>query len=559
MALLMSTCSASSGTSRRSSIALAGLLVGVLTAALWAPALRNGFVWDDTVILLGNPRFNPPMPGTFVYYCTHPFWHLYMPVTAALYTLVAMFNQAATAAPMRPLLFHLACVIAHVIAVIALFDILNRVIRNPLAVGAGALLFAVHPIQVEAVAYVGVLNNPLCGAFALVAITGYLRWVEPDSGTTRRRWSPLSWATAALLLAQCAKPLAVVVPPIAALLDLAAYGRGWRRTLRDVLPWCFIVLPFAVVTAILQGGAQVAVGVPAWFRFVVAGDAIAFYAHKVLLPIGLCVDYARTPESLRANVWVYFTWLAPAALLLLSAWLLRVGRARALAAGILIFLLALLPNCGIAPFDFQQFSTTADRYAYLAMIGAAVCFAWLVDALGSRRRAAMVTLPVLVLLLAAVQQRQLRFWQDDRTLFERALAMNPQSWWSWSNLSHDHLIHHRYTDAVTAGRRSIDLHPDNFIAYENLGLALTALGDYHNAAIAFKLGVHYNPGDPQVMLNCADALRRDRQWDEAIRIYSILARAHPELIAAQAGLESAQRQLDGSEPATRPGEPHSLH
>ena len=515
-------------------------LVAIITLLAWSPALRCAFVWDDDIVLLTNPRFNPPTWDSLLYYWQHPFWNLYTPLTATAYSALAKVSYLITSGEnqpqLQPLLFHLANILFHTVAAISLYFVLLRVVRHTKAAACGAILFAIHPIQTEAVAFVGALNNPLCGAFSLLALLGYLKWVDPsaaDASQPRSRHTIL-WATLAFVAAILSKPTAVVIPPIAMLLDCLAYGRGMRKTIRSALPWFAIVMPFAVATALIQHGS--AVGGAIGFRFFVAGDAAAFYLTKIAFPWNLAVDYGRNPAWLHQHFWAFFTWLLPASLLVLALLLRR--RALPLLAAIGIFGVALLPNSGIFPFDFQEWSTTADRYVYLPMIGVALAFAWATKRLG----AAIATAVLLILLV--LQQRQLSFWRNEETLFHRTLVINPQSWWSWGDLSHYYLAEHRYTDAAVCAQHSLDLHPDSVVAWENLGLALTALHDYPQAAAAFQNGVHFDPGNQSALLNSADAFRRAHQWDQAVRIYTILLHSNPQMQSAQQGLGLAKMQID---------------
>jgi protein O-mannosyl-transferase len=515
-------------------------LVAIIALLAWAPASRWAFVWDDDIVLLSNPRFNPPTWNSFVYYWAHPFWNLYTPLPAMVYGLVAKLSFAAASgnqqAQLQPILFHPANILFHAVAAAALYFVLWRVLRHSIAAACGAILFAVHPIQTEAVAFIGALNNPMCGAFSLIALCGYLKWVDPSRAdeNSPRRQSAILWGTSALIAAILSKPTAVVIPPIAILLDWAAYGRGWRATIRSALPWIAIVVPFAVATALIQHGS--AVGGPVWFRFFVAGDAAAFYLAKIVFPWNLAVDYGRSPASLHQHLWAYFIWLVPAGILLI-AWMLR-RRTNLLIAGVGIFLIALLPNSGVLPFDFQEWSTTADRYVYLPMIGSALIFGWAAKRFGT---AAAITV---LLILIILQQRQLSFWRDEETLFQRTVAINPRSWWSWGNLSHYYLTEHRYADAANSAQHSLDLHPNSVVGWENLGLALTALGRYPQASAAFQNGVYFDPGNPNALLNCADSLRRAHQWDESIRIYTVLLHEHPEIKVARQGLDLAKSRID---------------
>src|SRR5207302_490970 len=107
----------------------------------------------------------------------------------------------------------------------------------------------------------------------------------------------------------------------------------------------------------------------------IAGDALAFYLYKFVCPTALTLDYARKPAWMINHVWFYWTWLAPAgAAAAIRLW--RPGR-RWLGAAALLLLAGLLPVLGLVPFEFQGYSTVADHYMYLAMLGPSLAGAWL--------------------------------------------------------------------------------------------------------------------------------------------------------------------------------------
>jgi hypothetical protein len=132
-----------------------------------------------------------------------------------------------------------------------------------------------------------------------------------------------------------------------------------------------------------------------WQRPFIAGDALAFYLFKTVAPINLCVEYGRTPQLAMSRWWSYFVWAVPVVLLAFS----YVNRRRHPTAwlGSLVFVAFLLPTLGLVPFSYQAYSTVADRYAYLSMIGVGLIVADAVDALRSRLAVRIVSAAIIVL------------------------------------------------------------------------------------------------------------------------------------------------------------------
>ncbi len=157
-----------------------------------------------------------------------------------------------------------------------------------------------------------------------------------------------------------------------------------------------------------------------WHRPIVAGDALAFYIGKLLVPLRLNIDYGRSPAFVLASTSTFVAWVVPLACVLFAivkrrhAWFI---------AGVLIFLLAPLRVLGLRPFDFQHFSTVADRYVYLAMLGPAIILAGIAQ---RSSRSALMAMAIPLLLIIPTEL-QIRVWKNDQTLLTRAIALNPRS------------------------------------------------------------------------------------------------------------------------------------
>ncbi len=472
----------------------------MVTLLVWLPmTMRNDFVdWDDLLMIVSNPRFNPPTLEGIGWYWTHVAWNLYQPLTCTLWGILANVSWVETADQFgghaNPAVFHLASVLLHLAATLALFSILRRAVRNDLAAAIGACLFAIHPLQVEAVAFAGAMNNPLFAALGLLAIQQYLGWIETQE---RARWIA---GTLALILALLAKPTAVVIPPIALVLDWGIHRRDAKVMLRSIAPWFLLIVPCVIWTKIAQHGSVAGAQAPIWFRPFIFGDVAAFYLLKLIVPMRLAIDYGRNPAALYANPMTYIVWLVPAALAV-GGFMLR-RRQPVLAAGVAIFLIALLPNSGLVAFDYEAISAAADRYAYLALAGVAL----VVASLCSRVRSIHLGIgaSVFVVVLGVLTMQQIKVWQNGETLFRHALAINPRSWTSWSNYAN--VIADRSPDeAIDACRKAIAIKPDYASAYNNLGSLLMSRGDRTAAIEAFAAAHQYDPVDPTFAANHARA------------------------------------------------------
>lgn len=406
------------------------VVVAATLAALW-PVCRNGFVQlDDHLVLARSPLFNPPTTASLRAWWGGPTYErYYTPLSHTLWGAVALVARGPpdpdTGFTLRPGLFHALNLLLHVGSAVVVLKLLRRLVGRPWPAAAGAVLFAVHPLQVEAVAWVAAMNVVLCGFLSLVAIWKYVEWAAGD-GAGGRPWGRYALATLAFALALLAKPSAVMVPAVAAVLDAVALRRPWRRVALGLTPWFALSAGWAVFTQRVQPH-RFAPADPLWWRPLVAADGLAFYLYKLLFPAWLGVYYGRTPRYvLEKHDWAYYTWLVVVGVGLA---LHRLRPGRVVAAGALAFVLPLVPVLGLVPFDYQQFSTVADRYVYVSMLGPALSAAWLLArpwcGAPTRRRAVAAGAAAVLAALGAWSFVQTFHWHDTAALMDQAYRVHP--------------------------------------------------------------------------------------------------------------------------------------
>jgi hypothetical protein len=469
---------------RRRSTLLIGLALVVATVAVFHPVLRHEFVgWDDPETIYENPLLRPPTWHGVAHYWTHGDPGLYAPLTYLFWS--ALAHVAQVQAPnggteLNPAIFHAANLALHVTTTLAVFATLRELlwwrrrgqpdVQENLPAAAGALLFALHPLQVESVAWATAAKDLSCGLFSVLTLLLYLRWLRnhgapsPSPGTpgeaggegtprslqhvavdegpqltlsrnTRRGKSRavvlIIAAFACLLLALLCKSAAVVVPLLLVVLDRLVVRRPWHAIARAVAPFFVAVLPFVVIAKHFQTADALPPSPLAW-RPVVAADAIGFYVQKLVVPTSLTIDYGRTPAAV-IDGRAYALTLVSTAALALAAILCAWRGARMFLGGILVFVLAPLPVLGLVPFMFQIHSTVADHYVYLAMLGPAIVLC----ALLARwpRAPAYALVAVVLVALGVVSYRQTRVWRDSVALFSHAAEITPASATVHANLA----------------------------------------------------------------------------------------------------------------------------
>ena len=608
---------------------LLGLLLVLATCAVFGGILGAGFVrWDDDIHVYANPGLHPVSAGHLARFWTAPYQNLYVPLSYSLYAALASVAHLPHPAPttdgltidLDPRVFHAAGLMLHAANVLLVFALLRRLLPRlsraaPTvtdgAACAGALLFAVHPVQVESVAWISEMRGLLAGLFSLAALLAYVRSVgeePPGSSLATPRGGGLgagkgaagflcstvaltgkgagktirpsdhppspqppasgggepqasrgvpatlcfTLATLCFVLALLSKPSAVAVPLLAVCLETLVLRRPAREWRLGLAGWGGIALLFLGLTHAAQP-VTVDIVTPLWTRPFIAGDALLFYGGKLLWPARLGIDYGRSPVWLVSQPWFPRTGLAAFALGL-GVWAAR-RRAPALAAPSGLFAAALLPTLGLTPFAFQVYSTVADRYLYLALLGPALGLAWGLTLLPALPRpplrlAARAACAGVLAAFALSAHAQTGTWRDSIALFTQALAVNPQSWGACNNLGAVALDLGRPADALPLLGEAVRLRPAYAEAYANGGLAFLELNQPVPAEADFRAATQARPDYANAYTGLGDALLAQGRAGEAAESFRQALALHPDAPKVRAALRVAEGSLP---PDVQPG------
>ncbi len=519
------------------------VLVIVTLLALGRLCLCDFTWWDDQGTVHHNPHLNPLTFQGLLYHWTHAAYGLYIPVT---YTFWAMLCPIARTAPdgygitLNSWLFHAANLAVHLGSVLITYRILRVLNATVFASTCGALLFAIHPIQVEAVGWISGAKDVLSGMLALAATLQYVRFARADLEGESRPWRFVI-ATVLFVAAMLAKPGVMALPLITLALDRWVIERSWRKILPLTVSWTSLAIPIAVLAMYVQDASNTPM-VALWAKPLIAADSLAFYLYKLAVPIHLCVEYSHNPTNVLIHGWCYWDWIFPAfiAILLIAG---RKKRPVLLAAG-LAFAAGCLPTLGWARALFQVFSTTTDHYLYLSMFGPALAIAWVI----SNYDATWIKYAVIALLVAYVPLsiRQSTTWQDDITIFEHCTQVNPLSYVGWVNLGGAYQRVQRIEDAIHAFRNAVAANPDYPLSHSDLAEVLFMVGDdSHGISEKMesirlqRLDPNQRPawGDDQEKLG--QVLLRYNRREEAIEYLKEAAAIAPDNTEYQAQLSKA--------------------
>jgi protein O-mannosyl-transferase len=563
---------------------LVPVALGVLTAVAFLPVLGNGFVdWDDTRNLVANPNYRGLGWTQLQWMATESHQGHFVPL--AWFTLALDYLVWG----MNPTGYHLTSLAIHATGTAILYLVARMLIARGAAVTAGAatvgaataaLLFGLHPLRVESVAWATERRDVLSGLFFLLTVLAYVRSTVATGA--RRRWL-LGASVAAHLAALLSKSITITAPLVLMVLDVYPLRRlpGPRdqqtpgtvvRILAEKAPHLALSAAQALLTyrffrADLSDAGRLLSWPEGLARVFLS---LWFYPLKTLVPLDLSPMY-EAPVSPSLTDSLVLRAVVGVVLITVLAWLLR-HRCPGVATAWASYIIMLAPVSGAVALGYHL---TADRYSYLPCLGFAVLagsgVALAVDASRrqpTRRWLAPLVLGVVLLAvggLGVLTWRQVRVWHDTMTLWAQAVRATPGCVICQVNLGHEFLEAGAPADAVGYFRRALHLQPDRAATYRSLGLALEALGRRDEAIAAYRSGLALAPRGLAVRLSLATALLAADRLDEAVgvvdgasRFYEPAALAHyfedaarhrPEAPVPRFGLVRAWRALGRPERA----------
>ncbi|PYK82142.1 MAG: hypothetical protein DME41_10625 [Verrucomicrobia bacterium] len=507
---------------------LFALALIAITAAAYLPAWNGKLIWDD------NRHITQPALRSWQGLAD--IWTR-VGATQQYYPLVHSFFWIEQKLWGDSVLgYHLVNILLHSLGAVVLLQILRR-LKIPGAWLAAAL-FALHPVQVESVAWISELKNTLSGLFFFCSILTYLNFDE-----RRNRLAYISSLALFILGLLCKTAIA----PFSAIIAVVLWWKRGRVRLReDLLP----LLPFFVIgvgaglfTAWLErifiGAQGTAFQLSILQRCLIAGRDFWFYFFKLAWPTKLIFIYPRWHIS--GTVWWQYLFPAALILLLAIAWKLR-SKFRGPLAAALLFLGLLSPALGfINVFPFI-YSFVADHFQYLACIAPLTLFAaGLTMGLDSIAPAKGVLRPAIsiapILILGLLTWRQSHVYRDIETLWRTTIARNPDCWMAYSNLGSFLSERGGLDEAIRDFRKALELRPDQSKDHNNLGTALRISpndpdtennigaaylqeGDVDEAISHLRKAVQKRPLHADAYINLGNAFLQKRDIDAAIEAYS---------------------------------------
>jgi protein O-mannosyl-transferase len=515
---------------------VAALLIAVAVAVAWVqwPVLDSTSIWlDDEGYVTANPLvLNPSWESAarFLSEVRHPstVGGYYQPLTM----ISLMLDSAAGGGAERLRPYHYTSLALHILNTLLIIAVLIELFGAPLPAALVGLLFGLHPLTVEPLAWLSERKTLLAACFASASLAAYVRY-------TRGRASAWLWYAAALVgyvLALLSKPTSTPLPLLFLLLDYWPLRRLNRSALIEKIPFVALGLAAAVVTVLSQqqaGQIESPAEQSVRVMLLTVCHNLVFYLWKMIWPAQLA-GYYLYPDPMTLGSQVVLAGVVGTALLagLIG---LSLPRTRAPLVAGLFFAVALFPTMGVVRFTTP---IASEKYAYLPSFGVLLLLAWLLarvwtwaQGAGTRGRVAQASVCAVMLALAAAESRTTRrylaVWHDDESHYGYVLERVPDAWWLQYDFGDVLARQGRMQEALAHYRQAEAGDAEDVDVQYKLGNALFSLGRADEAIIHYRKGLAQQPANAALLYNLALAEAQSGRPDTAVATLRDVLRLQP--------------------------------
>ncbi|HTS19728.1 MAG TPA: tetratricopeptide repeat protein [Verrucomicrobiae bacterium] len=508
----------------------------LLAFLVYQPVWHAGFIWDDDVHVTENTNLHSPQG----------LWRIWFePLADPQYYpfQLTSFWIEYHLWGLRPLGYHIVNVLLHAANAVLIWLVLRQ-LQIPGAWFAAAI-FAVHPVEVESVAWVSELKNLLSTTFYLAAMLAFFRY-RPLTDESQARPASGRFAILSLVLFLCAllsKTVACTLPAVLVLLLWWKRGRVKRPDIKVLGPMFLLGISLGLVTMWLERHHVGASGAEWSLSFVqrglLAGHVLWFYAAKLFWPRALIFIYPHW--QIRPGTW--WQYLFPLAVLtvLWGLWSLRSRIGRGPLVAVLCFAGTLAPALGFFDVFPFRYSYVADHFQYLACIGLIALAVGTVATVCNRsgpwgRELGAIVVAMVLLILGVSSWQQARIYRDAETVWRDTIAKNPGCWLAHNNLGNILVREGNVSDAIVHYEQALQSKPVYAEAHGNLANALYREGRIEEAIAHYEQALRSKPDYAEAHCNLGMALARQGRLTEATEHFEQAVRIKPDYATAQYNL-----------------------
>lgn len=484
------------------------IILVLVVFVLYLPSLRYRFVWDDKELYINES--NLPQEETFSAipnYFVPKKDKMYIPITYTFWNIVGNLggigDEFYNSQP-----FHLFNLLLHTINSILVFFVLLRFLNERRFVFLGAVVFALHPIQVESVAWISEARGLLAGVFGFSALLLYL---QGKTGSLRNYLVYLL-----LFCSMLSKPSGIVFPLI--LITLDAYLNGFapfKEFLKRNIFVLLLIVPFIFLAMHGEISRTIEFSSPLWARPLLWLNAIGFYLLKVFIPLNFSACYGLTYNYLVKDVFNFYPILISIAVLLIGVilkkkWFWFV---------IVIFILGFFPVSNLLTYYYQYWSTVSDRYVYYSMFAFSFAISFIVKEYFSKYF--YYICGIVGILLFLFSRSELPKWESDIALWNNCIEKYP------NRVPHPYLgrgfilqENGNYSKALEDYNTAIELDSNYYFGYYNRGNLYYDLKQFNRAIEDYSKVLMINPKYVNAYVNRGLCLMEIRLFDDAIQDFT---------------------------------------
>lgn len=415
---------------------------------------------------------------------------MYIPVTYTIWYLGSLLSHNSNN---YAAIFHAINLIIHILNGLLVFLILKKLITSDMIAFCGAFIFLVHPIQVEAWAYISGLRGLLSTFFGFTIVLIHL---------TKQR--NLKWLVINLLLfalALLSKPTIVFLPLLLIMLDIyQGTSKFYSAVLRSI-PY-FLISIFPIMLLLRPADSllyQVPIS-PFWAKPLFWMDSTNFYIFKIFWPWKLAASYARTPDFLVSQWWFYVGWIVP---LIISLWvILKSKKVGLFFVSWLWIIISILPVSGIISFVYQNWSNVADRYTYFSFLGISLALSYWLK-LSKLKKINYITAGLILIFGIYSATVQLPVWENDYTLWKHCTEVTPGESKAFYNLANEQSKRGELLPAFDSFSNALQLDSNFVDSWLGRGIINRKLKQYTHALKDFNQAAVLAPQKASIFLNRA--------------------------------------------------------
>ena len=505
------------------------ILTCVVVLLVHLPALSaRAISFDDDQYLIDNPLVRNPSWSSARRFLTE----VLEPSTVGGYyqplaMISLMLDCAMGATPDNLVPFHLTSLLLHLANTALIILLLYLLFGRPWIAAALGLLFALHPMTVEPIPWIGERKTLLAAFFALLSLNLYLRFAAAPN---RKLYLA---CILTYLLALMSKPTTTPLPLLMLLIDFWPLRRLKRKVVAEKIPFFLLAAVFAVITYLSQtrtaGSALPTQYSPERVPLILCHNII-FYPLKIIYPANLSSHYPF-PNPLALSHPMVLAGLIGTSLLI-PLLLISLRWTRALLTGWLFFFIAILPTMQIIGFSDV---IASDKFAYLPSLGFLILlasfFAWLHRTPGIHAKSRNLASAALILVLAALEARatrtQLDYWNNSVTLFQHMVKVAPNALPPHNNLGAALESQGQLDQAIHHLQLALRIDPNFPFSHYNLAKILQSKGDLEKALAHYRIALRFQPLHPKIFYNMGLLFEAENNIEKAIDHYNKALRAQP--------------------------------